>query len=321
MPKSKPKARQAQAGDNHPPRDLDVIAGEIHHLERNNIFAIGRLLAEAKEGAPGEYGEWMNWLDQFDWSYDTAENYIDAHNLALKFGTVRNLKVPVTVIYGLAKDHIDEDEEGNLTLCDGDLLKAIVRDLDKAAKSAERPLRVADCERIIAENIWECPLPDWLDGASLHRLRSQVPAEIRQKVLEKLNEAQSPLTLRQIINIIDRLKRLDEQDQQGEPEDEQGEPEDEQGEPEDEQGEPEDEQGDKDDKAEPLDERLVEALRTIVHFARRPKPTSVSGIEGVELNEAVNFLQELHRLLTSGSNVQRIADDAEARSRRWRKTA
>jgi hypothetical protein len=123
MGKSKAPAHRAQVGDNHPPRTLDDIAGEIRSLERNNVFAIGELLAEAEKGKPGEYGEWMDWLDQFDFSHDTADNYIKFYNLGTKFRTVRNLKVPVTVIYDLAKDHLAWDDDENLILVGGDLLE------------------------------------------------------------------------------------------------------------------------------------------------------------------------------------------------------
>jgi hypothetical protein len=212
MAKSKPKPRRAQAGDNHPPRTLDDIAGEIRSLERNNAFAIGKLLDEAEKGQPGEYGQWMDWLDQFDFSHSTADNYRDAHKLSTKFPTIVNLKVPMTVIYDLAAAFLDEDDDNNIILRDGDRLEAIVQDLDKAAKSAERPLRVADCNRIIAEKIWG-PLPAWLDAASLDRLHSST---FHPEVLEKLNEAESPLTDRQIGNLIHRLRRKAERaEQQG----------------------------------------------------------------------------------------------------------
>jgi hypothetical protein len=63
---------------------------------------------------------------------------------------------------------------------------------------------------------------------------------------------------------------------------------------------------------------LIEALRVILHHARRPMPTSVGGIEGAELVEAARFLDKLHELATGGSTVKRIADAAEARSRSGR---
>jgi hypothetical protein len=47
--------------------------------------------------------------DEFEWSHDTAMNYIAAHELADKFRTVRNLPLPSRVIYDLASDVDDPD--------------------------------------------------------------------------------------------------------------------------------------------------------------------------------------------------------------------
>ena len=82
-------------------RSLDDIATEIHKLERANIFGMGELLIEAK--AKCEHGEWLDWIEaEFEWSPDTAENYMNAAELARKFRSVRNLKVPATTVYALA---------------------------------------------------------------------------------------------------------------------------------------------------------------------------------------------------------------------------
>jgi len=61
-------------------RPLEIIAADIRALERGNAFAIGALLAEAREDAG--YGEWSEWLEsEFDWSVETARNYLAAHRL------------------------------------------------------------------------------------------------------------------------------------------------------------------------------------------------------------------------------------------------
>ena len=68
-------------------RNLNVIAKDIHTLERRNVFAIGALLIEAKDAC--EHGEWMDWLDtEFDWSESTAANYMNAFRLKAKFPVV-----------------------------------------------------------------------------------------------------------------------------------------------------------------------------------------------------------------------------------------
>jgi hypothetical protein len=85
-------------------RDLDAIAADIHKAERVNIFQIGKLLIEAK--AQCAHGEWLDWLSrEFDWSADTAHNYMNVADLTAKFGTIRNLPVPATTLYALT--HLD----------------------------------------------------------------------------------------------------------------------------------------------------------------------------------------------------------------------
>ena len=79
-------------------RSLEVIADDIRALERSNAFTIGALLAEAREDA--EYGKWSEWLEsEFDWSEDTARNYIAAHRLGEQFRTVRNLPLPMRATF------------------------------------------------------------------------------------------------------------------------------------------------------------------------------------------------------------------------------
>src|SRR5258708_20564541 len=78
--KDKPKTRRAQAGDNNPPRDLDVIAGDIRAKERGNVFAIGELLLEAQATCKVEKVKWADWLARefADWSHDSARNFMAA---------------------------------------------------------------------------------------------------------------------------------------------------------------------------------------------------------------------------------------------------
>jgi hypothetical protein len=107
-------------------RDLAVIAGDIHALQSRSIFDIGKLLIEARDAC--EHGEWGDWLDrEFDWSADTADNYMAAARLADKFRTVRNLKVPMRTIYELGRDD---------DIPAADLL-AIIAALAKASKAKQ----------------------------------------------------------------------------------------------------------------------------------------------------------------------------------------
>ena len=89
-------------------RPLEIIADDIRALERGNAFAIGALLAEAREDA--EYGEWMVWLeDEFDWGRETARNYLAAHRLAQQFPIVGNLPLPMCAVYRLGNDFLEDD--------------------------------------------------------------------------------------------------------------------------------------------------------------------------------------------------------------------
>jgi hypothetical protein len=89
-------------------RPLEIIADDIRALERGNAFAIGALLAEAREDA--EYGEWSTWLeDEFDWGRETARNYLAAHRLAQQFPIVGNLPLPMCAVYRLGNDFLEDD--------------------------------------------------------------------------------------------------------------------------------------------------------------------------------------------------------------------
>jgi hypothetical protein len=115
-------------------RELADIAGDIHALERRSAFDIGKLLIEARDAC--DHGEWGNWLDrEFDWSDDTADNYMAAARLADKFRTVRNLKVPQRIIYDLGADIDDTD------------LPAIIEALAEASKS--KSISVTRAEEVI----------------------------------------------------------------------------------------------------------------------------------------------------------------------------
>jgi hypothetical protein len=114
-------------------RDLADIAADIHALERN-AFDYGTLLIEAREAC--ERGDWLDWLsEEFAWSADTADNYMKAARLAAKYRTVRNLKVPMRIIYDL--DIEDPD------------LPAIIEALDNASKATGKTLSVYDAEEVI----------------------------------------------------------------------------------------------------------------------------------------------------------------------------
>jgi Protein of unknown function (DUF3102) len=91
-------------------RTLDVITAEIQQIERRNVFDIGKLLVEANKVC--DHGDWLPWLKaEFEWSHDTARNYMNAYRLADDDERVRNLTVPLRIIYALAND-VDEYTPG-----------------------------------------------------------------------------------------------------------------------------------------------------------------------------------------------------------------
>jgi hypothetical protein len=115
-------------------RNLDAIAVDIHQLERASVFEIGELLVEAE--AACEHGEWRAWLkSEFEWSHDTARNYMNAARLVANDERVRHLRVPATIIYALADD-VDEITPK--------LIDALVE-----ATASGRRLSVSDADSII----------------------------------------------------------------------------------------------------------------------------------------------------------------------------
>jgi hypothetical protein len=101
----KPKAPPLQAPAPNR-RSLEVIADEIHKHKRVDMFVVGDLLLEARDGC--EHGEWYDWLyDNFEWSEDTADHYMNVARLVARFPKFRDLKLAKTTFYSLDPD--DED--------------------------------------------------------------------------------------------------------------------------------------------------------------------------------------------------------------------
>jgi Protein of unknown function (DUF3102) len=330
------------------PRSLDAIGADLRKLR--NIFDSGKLLTEADDAC--EHGEWLPWLETyFDASADTARRHMAAYRLSLKYCMVRDLKVPPTVFYQLADLDFKFDD-------DSDDLPTIIDALAKATKDKTKLITVAEADQVIdltalridfgdyptatlhalrnmppdvewaagaskelkkaqpdsgeaadkivlafrrkrLEELFGGALPDRLGEMALDWLEDVEP-ERRQQVLAMLNEDAS-LDWRQVADIID-----DDQDDDAET------------------AQSTDEQDDDGRPTEPghfYDPDFLDALRVILHHARRPMPTSIGGISGAELVEAARFLDKLHELATGGSTVKRIADRAEARSRNGRSAA
>jgi hypothetical protein len=329
-------------------RSLDIIATDIHRIERDNIFAVGKLLTEADDAC--DHGEWLPWLQaNFNWwSHDTALRYMAAFKLSAKYARVRNLRVPSRIIYALADDLDDPD------------LPAIIEALDKAAKGKTKVVTVAEASEVIdltrlrikfgnypkatlfALNEIIPPDVEWAAGASEELKKAQPDSEeaagkivlaYRRKRLEELFGGVLPDRLGEMAfdwledvapehrpQVLAKLNQpLDWRQVANITTDARFD--DDEDQDDDEDPDPMDEQDDEVLSPPDLDAELLEALNIILHHARRPMPTSVGGIAGAELVEAARFLDKLHELATGGSTVKRIADRAEARSRNGRSAA
>lgn len=72
-----------------------------------DVFSIGRHLTEAKKLC--DHGNWLSWLDrEFGWSADTAERLMQLHALGSQNPRVRNLDLPRSALYLLAKPSTPE---------------------------------------------------------------------------------------------------------------------------------------------------------------------------------------------------------------------
>jgi hypothetical protein len=91
-------------------RTLARHATEIRRLGKqvvSDVIEIGRLLVESKKLAG--HGNWLSWLErEFQWTDDTALNYMRVHELGEKFRTVRDLDIPMRGLYLLAKPSTPE---------------------------------------------------------------------------------------------------------------------------------------------------------------------------------------------------------------------
>jgi hypothetical protein len=175
-------------------RSLDEIASEIHKRQRDDVFAVGDLLLEAKDGC--EHGEFLEWLyEEFEYSEDSAERYMKVARLGTKFRSLRNLKLPKVTLYVLAD--LDKKEP--------DALPAIIKALEKeATKKRLKPAEAEDVIELARLRNQHGDLPD----ATLVALGWDVPsgAEWRDKVVEAL-KAKKPDTPQAAEEIVEDIQR------------------------------------------------------------------------------------------------------------------
>src|SRR3954447_561916 len=167
-------------------RPLDTIADHIHKLERKNVFEIGDLLLEARSQC--EHGEWMEWLKQFGWSWDTAARYAGVAELGAKFRKLRNLRVPTTILYGLVGR--------------GDELPSII---DELSKRATKILTVRDAQRIVQIGIGRHRFGDYPD-ATLVLLATVGEAPWSEEAIAALKE-RSPEDDKDAMAIVDEIEQ------------------------------------------------------------------------------------------------------------------
>jgi hypothetical protein len=120
------------------PRALDIIAEDIHRLEKGSIIDVGLLLLEAKEQCGG-YGKWLPWLELNGWSESTAQAKMQVARLVGKYPTVRDLKLAANTLYALAGDDADDADLP-------DIIKELCKHATKkrlSAPAAERPITIA----------------------------------------------------------------------------------------------------------------------------------------------------------------------------------
>jgi hypothetical protein len=163
-------------------RPLEIIADDIRALERGNAFAIGALLVEARDDAG--YGEWAEWLEsEFDWSEDTARNYMAAHRLAEQFRTVRNLPLPMTTFYRLGNDFELDDPD----------LSIFIEALTDATRGKSKVISVAEANAVIDVTLLRIEHGDYPD-ATLNGLASLGPEQPWTETAIAKLKAERPIT-------------------------------------------------------------------------------------------------------------------------------
>jgi hypothetical protein len=177
-------------------RSLDTIADDINQLARENIFAIGDLLIEAK--ARCEHGQWLNWLySEFDWSTSTAERKMRVADLGGKFVKLTILKLGTTTLYDLA-DHENEDD-----------LPAIIDELAKHATKTR--LSPADARRVIKIGIGRQRFGNRPDATLLQLVElDQYNGEAWHDHAVATLQERSPETDEGANSIVDELKQAEE---------------------------------------------------------------------------------------------------------------
>ena len=373
MTRKSPPQAKAAIGHNSQ-SSLAAIIEEWHRLDRDDLFARGKLLIKAYDTQ--EYTDWEEFCqDEFGISHDTARNLRRIAEVAARHENFRDLPVKKSILYELAGLYLeyecmppDEPDHKNLP----DIIAALI----EAGKAKGRTLSIEEAEDLICyvplrkkygndlpkktldalnslygedepeaddpkwmgeavkqltkdkptthdaanaivnahyrshiETIYKASLPAWFKNEKhvLNRLES-VPAKHRKKALKALQDCSESLSSASdyLIRQIDRACLEDDKTEQDEPKADEPKADDKA-----DTSEPVDisdpEASAEKRKAEfaaldgdpkPLDAELIEAIRVIVRHAHRPMPTSVDGIDPVDLLMVVQFINKLRGLTT-----------------------
>jgi hypothetical protein len=290
-------------------RSLDEIAADIHAADRANIFTKGDLLLEAKESHPGEF---LKWLEEEEFeeplSPDTAGRWMKVAQLGKRFRNLRNLKLAKTTLYDLTEE---KDEA---------LQSSMIEAL--AGRATKVHLKAADAYEVIELARLRHQHGD-LPNATLWGLYSLPDGKAWSEAASAALKERKPVTDEAADGIIEEVKRA-HVEIPTEPPPESEEPDD---------REPGSEASDDDQAdetnvtdanesealptppADTLPEDLIEAVRVVLHYARRPAPKTVNGITGPDLIEARDYFDALHKIMRTAASVKAAADRAEARAR------
>lgn len=299
------------------PSNKEAILAEchrnIHRLERGNHFDIGAELIKAK--ACCEHGDWLAWLATggfFFASEDTAERYMKLAGLAANSARVRNLKVPLRVLYRLVS-------------LDKAFQRPAIEALAKA--SAKRHMSQAECDPIITRIVMgkayrraaelyapHGKLPDYITEDALQKLADAVPEDRRADVLRLLHEQEREVDGVDVLMALHAAEGGDEESI-GEADDEEftSEADDEQSSGEEAELSP---PVVPDDVGEPMPAELAAAFETVARYTRGTTHMVLDDSQAVTLQMVQDFIGSVLEHARGDDPVKRVVDRAEAAARR-----
>ena len=188
------RARAQQAGEDPALAEHAAMIRKLGKRVVDDIIEIGRRLQKAKDLVG--HGGWAAWLErEFDWSQDTASNFINVYMLSQqdpKFRTVRNLNLPLNALYLIARKSTPE---------------TVKNEIIERAKAGEAVTAktVKDALESETEQTMASPTNDWRDDLrrgfrealkvanDAIRIGQQAHADISPELRLQMREALEPL--------------------------------------------------------------------------------------------------------------------------------